>query len=1055
MLSSLNEKQIEAINHLEGPSLVLAGAGSGKTKVLTTRIAHLIEQGISDYNILAITFTNKAAKEMRERLNILVPDNHTFVGTFHSFGLKIIRENLDKLGLDKNFTIIDSDDVISLIKRIMKDKNMDPKFISPYFVRSKISFIKNELLSDSDLDKYFNTEAEKEAVEIYYDYKKLLKNNNSVDFDDLLVLPTCLFKNNPEILEKYQEHYKYILIDEYQDTNEVQYKLSKMLADKYKNIFVVGDVNQCLIPGTLIETSKGTKAIEDIKDGDSVLSGVGFGKTNYEVVEKLIATNYEGKIIKIKTKTGKVIECTPEHMVFYKLPMEMDKFYVYLMYKKGLGFRIGQTRSYRTTKANVLANGLKQRLNQEHADKIWLLKRCDNQIEANYYEQYYASIYGLPQMVFSAEGRKILFNKNDIERFYKSVPTELRAAMLMNNEFLDMDYPHYSKSGFTRKTVSNRVININYLSCDKADKRSYHAQRISFNTTSLEYRTLLENVGFKVRDGKNKDFRIETERITMDEAFLFATKISHFIPDVNIVEKIRLSNKESFKFLPAGSLREGMLIPILDNNKIIEDEVINIDSYNYKGLVYDLSIPTTRNYLANNICVHNCIYAFRGANFRNILNFEKDYKDTHVIRLEQNYRSTRNILEAANSVIKNNKERKDLKLYSNLGDGLKVKYLRSYDEKHEIALIVDEIKRLLNEGYSYKDIAIFYRTNAQSRNVEEVLLKNNFPYKVVGSYYFYNRKEIKDLICYLRLINNPRDDVSLIRVINVPKRKIGNKSVSDIATKAKTMGLSMFDAIDSGKELEFKNLILDLQKAALNLSLTELIDVVLEKSGIKKELTEEKTLDSEFRMENLMEFKSITASFEARTGSVNLGDFLDEISLIADISEHQDDDNVITLMTLHSAKGLEFKVVFITGMEEGLFPHSNAFLEGNSGIEEERRLCYVGFTRAKERLYLTNAKKRMIYGKTNSNPPSRFINEISPDVLEMSNYSIKEEKFVAKDNMYTDEVVEYQKGDIVMHTIYGRGVVLDVDDKFVNIAFARNFGVRKLMKNHKSLKKVS
>ena len=693
MFDKLNEQQIKAVKHIDGPCLVIAGAGSGKTKVLTTRIAYLMEQGISDTNILAITFTNKAAKEMRERLNVMVPGTRVFVGTFHSFGLKIIRENLELLGMDKNFTILDSDDVLSLIKKIMKDLGMDIKEISPYFVRNKISFIKNELLTDALLDKYFNTEVEKKVIEIYHAYLKVLKKNNSVDFDDLLKLPVELFKRHSDVLERYQEHYQYILIDEYQDTNEVQYKLSKMLADKYKNIFVVGDPSQ--------------------------------------------------------------------------------------------------------------------------------------------------SIYG-----------------------------------------------------------------------------------------------------------------------------------------------------------------------------------------------------------------------FRGANFRNILDFEKNFKNTEVIKLEQNYRSTKNILDAANSVIKNNKERKEMELYSTLGDGVKVKYLRSYDEKHEIALIVDEIKKLLKEGYTYQDIAIFYRTNAQSRNVEEVLLKNGFPYKVVGSYYFYNRKEIKDLLCYLRLINNTNDDVSLRRVINTPKRKIGNKSVLDLERRADAAGISMFDAIDSGKELEFKNIILELQQDALNLSLTELIDDVLDKSGLKRELESEHTLEADLRLENLMEFKSITASYEARTGSVNLGDFLDEISLIADISEHQDDDNVITLMTLHSAKGLEFPIVFITGMEEGIFPHQNAFLEGDAGIEEERRLCYVGFTRAKERLYLTNARKRMLYGKTTSNAPSRFISEIQGDVLETLNSSVKEEKVINKEELYSDTDVEYKKGDLVMHTIYGKGVVIDVDEKFVNIAFAKNFGIRKLMKNHKSLKKI-
>ena len=338
--------------------------------------------------------------------------------------------------------------------------------------------------------------------------------------------------------------------------------------------------------------------------------------------------------------------------------------------------------------------------------------------------------------------------------------------------------------------------------------------------------------------------------------------------------------------------------------------------------------------------------------------------------------------------------------------------------------------------------------------MEEQFLKSNIPYKVVGSYYFYSRKEIKDLICYLRLILNPHDEISLRRVINVPKRKIGASTIANIENNAKEQGISLFDAINSGKELEFKNLIQNLQKESESLSLTELIDVVLEKTGMKSELENDPSLDSELRLDNLMEFKSITATFESQTGSVNLGDFLEEISLIADISEHKNLDDVVTLMTIHSAKGLEFDVVFLVGMEEGIFPHANALIE-RDGIEEERRLCYVGITRARKELYLTNAKRRMLYGRDSSNPPSRFIEEIDNDLLEMTNNSIKEEKVIKKENMYNEEDVDYQNGDVVMHATYGRGVVIGVDKSIITIAFAKNFGVRKLMKNHKSIKKMS
>ena len=689
LLKNLNKEQIEAVKTIDGPVLVMAGAGSGKTKVLTTRIAYLIEEGIPSYNILAITFTNKAAAEMRDRVSNLIGDVSSFIGTFHSLGVRIIRENHDILGLPNNFTIIDSDDTNTIIKKLLKEMNLDSKQYSPSYVRNRISFIKNQMLTDGELDRLFNTPMDKVVVEIYHRYNNKLKTSASVDFDDLLLLPVNLFKERKDILEYYQDKYRYILIDEYQDTNPVQYKLSVMLSNKYKNIFVVGDMNQS-------------------------------------------------------------------------------------------------------------------------------------------------------------------------------------------------------------------------------------------------------------------------------------------------------------------------------------------------------------------------IYAFRQADFRNISNFEKDFKGAKVIKLEHNYRSTNNILSAANEVIKHNTERKDLKLFSDNGDGVKIKYMRSYDEKHEIALVIDEIKHLLSEGYKNEDIAILYRTNAQSRAIEDVFLAKGIPYKVFGSYYFYNRKEIKDLISYLRLIYNPHDEISLRRVINTPKRGIGEIAIAAIEERAKQQNISMFEALETRKELEFKEIIEDLIKRSESLSLTELIDEVLERSGMKKELESSKALEDEIRLENLMEVKSITASFEERTGSANLGDFLEEVSLIADISNHTEDGDVVTLMTLHSAKGLEFPVVFLVGMEEGLFPHNMSLMENN--LEEERRLCYVGITRAKERLYLTNAKRRMLYGKENMNIPSRFISEIDEKLIEKIGPK-EENKVIDKKQMYTNDNNDITEGSIISHEQYGTGVVVKCDGSLISVAFKT--GIKKLMKNHKSIKKIN
>ena len=460
------------------------------------------------------------------------------------------------------------------------------------------------------------------------------------------------------------------------------------------------------------------------------------------------------------------------------------------------------------------------------------------------------------------------------------------------------------------------------------------------------------------------------------------------------------------------------------------------------------------------------IYGFRNANFRNILNFEKDYKDAYVVTLESNYRSTNNILECANCVIRNNKERKELNLKGTIGEGVKTQYITCENGKAEALTIIEEIKKLYNQGYDYKDIGILYRTNGQSRLLEEVFLKENVPYNVVGAYYFYQRKEIKDLLSYLKLINNQDDDIALRRVINEPKRGIGEKAIENLSNEATTNGSSMFKAITKGKELAFKDLILDMVKTQEDLSLTEFIDYVIDKSGIRASLTEEKSLENDLRLDNLEEFKSVTASFEERTGSVNLSDFLEEISLVADISEHKEEKDAVTLMTVHSAKGLEFDCVFICGLEEGIFPHQNAF-GSESEIEEERRLCYVGITRARKVLYLTNAHSRILYGREQINPPSRFIKEIDKNLLDIKvkNTSLERPKsknvgriptFSNKNSFYNNEAAmeELKVGDHLMHSLYGKGTVVAMDNTFYTVAFSSRFGIKKIMKNFKGIRKV-
>ncbi len=697
MIETLNDKQKEAVLYNEGPLLIIAGAGAGKTKTLTTKIAYLIEEGFAmPYNILAITFTNKAAKEMKDRLFSLIGDlaKQVQVSTFHSFGLKLLRENYKKLGYEKNFVIMDSDDSLTVVKKIIKDLGYDPKIYNPRAIRNKISSCKNEMMTPEMYERYAVSDYEKVILEVYKKYEEKLQKNNSVDFDDLLLLPIKLFKENKEVLDRYQDQYQYILIDEYQDTNEAQYILSKLISAKNRKITCVGDDSQS-------------------------------------------------------------------------------------------------------------------------------------------------------------------------------------------------------------------------------------------------------------------------------------------------------------------------------------------------------------------------IYSFRGANYKNILNFEKDYKDAKTILLEENYRSTTTILDAANQVIKNNKQRKDKNLWTNRGQGEKIKYYRAYNERDEAQYVIRKIKELRNKGVEYKDIAVLYRTNAQSRVLEEEMLKENMPYRVIGSFYFYSRKEIKDLIAYLRLIHNSKDNVSLLRVINTPKRGIGLKTIENLTRKADEEGTSIYDAITAGKELEFKKNIEKLKTLSEELTLTELIDKVLDASGMRQELESEKTLESEVRLENLEEFKSITKSFEEREGLISLEDFLLEISLISDVEEYKDDPNRVSLMTVHSVKGLEFNHVFVVGMEEGIFPHMNSLME-LSDLEEERRLCYVAITRAKDDLHLVNARRRTLFGKEQINPVSRFIGEINKDLIEtnVKEELPKQEEKINTEDVFREEEVDYQVGDYVYHETFGAGRVVEVTTTLVSVAFKHPHGIKKLLKNHKKLSKV-
>ena len=693
-IEALNERQKEAVITTEGPVLVIAGAGSGKTKVLTTRIAYLIKnKNISSDNILAITFTNKAAKEMKDRVSNILNQNvrRMHISTFHSFGVEILKKYGYLINVDKNFTILDSDDSLKVIKIIVEDMNLT-KTISPKHIKDVISSYKNKLILPEEAEKNTFTFEEKQIVDIYNKYQRKLANSNSVDFDDLLLMPYLILDKNINVLEALQEQYKYILIDEYQDTNDAQYFLVKMLSKKYQNLFVVGDSDQS-------------------------------------------------------------------------------------------------------------------------------------------------------------------------------------------------------------------------------------------------------------------------------------------------------------------------------------------------------------------------IYSFRGANYKNILNFTKDFPNAKVIKLEQNYRSTNNILNIANNVIKNNIERSHKDLWSSLGEGEDVKFFHVNTEEDEVNYVISEIKKISSK-YNYDEIAVIYRTNAQSRLFEQLFINNAIPFKLVGSFGFFNKKEIKDLIAYLKLINNPKDDISFLRIVNYPTRGIGNKTIENLQKEADSLNLSLYDSIkeEDKKLIIFKNLMEELKKSSKTMSLKNLVEEICDKTKIIEDIKKDNDLESSIREENIKEFITYVDNFEKDNES-NLGEFLENLILFSDKENSEDaDDKKVNLMTVHAVKGLEFKVVFVVGLEESLFPYQLS-LENVKDIEEERRLYYVAVTRAKEKLYLLAAKRRYAFAKVSYNPLSRFVYESNINLIKEKSswnmpFKIEKEEFYS-----TKETTDYNVDDLVYHEIFGKGKIIEIHDDVLVIAFSYKYGIKKLLKNHKKLAK--
>ena len=1110
----LNKEQYEGATTIEGQVLILAGAGSGKTRVLTHRIAHMVEDlNIAPYNILAITFTNKAAKEMKDRVRALIGEcaENMWISTFHSTCVKILRREIDKIGYKSSFTIYDSSDQKTLVKECMKTVNINDKDISEQEIISKIGKAKDRMQTARSfkLENESNFR-ENKIADVYEMYQKRLKENNALDFDDLIFKTVELFKSNPETLEFYQRKFKYIMVDEYQDTNGAQYELVKLLASKYKNICVVGDDDQCLVEGSMVSTENKDVEIEKLMKEDLVRVASGNGETSLLKISDINKKKYCGKIVKITTKNNRVIKATPNHISFGKISLEEDKYYVYLMYKSGFGYRIGQTSSVRS-RDDRDASGLAIRLNGEQADKMWIIKVCDTKGDATYYEQYYSVKYGIPTIVFNSRSRNITISQEQIEKMFKEIDTINAAEKLMEDEFLYNEYPHHLSNAVIRGDSIRKRVNLSFFGGKKSVQRGIYSHRIGLNSSGDDSKNKFIEAGFNVRDGQRNTYRVETERALYDEAEEFARKLSMVEESFEILKKAKLSNDKSFMFMPIGSFKPGMSIAIQNSEKIEEDIVISVELEDYDGYVYDLNIDNARNYIANGIVVHNCIYQWRGADIKNILDFEKDYPDAKVIKLEQNYRSKGNILNAANVVIVNNSNRKSKALRTEQELGSKIKVYRAYSDSDEGDFVGKQILDIRkNEDKKYNDFAILYRTNAQSRIFEESFRRKGIPYKIVGGTRFYDRKEIKDILAYLKVLINPQDDISIRRIINVPKRSIGDATVNKIQDFADSFELNMWDALSEVRSIPtltprnvscidpFVQLMENLMILSETTPVSMLIETILEDTGYMDQLKKSNEIEDKSRIENLKELVSDAVDFEKNSEDKSLSAYLEKVSLVQDTDKIEDEDDSVVLMTVHSAKGLEFPVVFMVGMENGIFPGSASF-EKESEMEESRRLCYVGITRAKEILFMTSAEVRRVFGKTVAYSQSDFINEIKPDLKEyvsVEKTGIKSRESFINKSSYNNphslrnnmtrtvsgsglnasrpnsigsssignissgdyiSVAEATMGRKVMHEKFGVGTIVSVqnsgDDKKLTIAFDKQ-GVKVLLLSFAKLKMI-
>jgi DNA helicase-2/ATP-dependent DNA helicase PcrA len=995
MHGELNEAQQAAVMHKDGALLIVAGAGAGKTRVVVHRIAELIHQGVRPEKILAVTFTNKAANEMKTRVGKLIgadftlspydrPRTHPFIGTFHVLCLHIIRTFHKDAGLPARFTIYDRSDSTRAAKEAIVAAGFDPKELDPRRVISAMGRAKGEALSPSEFRDRAKSYIDDAIAEVWERYDVILAKENALDFDDILVTAYRLLAGKPHVREHFQGAWEYLHVDEYQDTNGVQYEIMRMLAEKHGNLAVVGDHDQCLVVGTAVTMADGSqKPIEKVRRGDMVLSNFGSGTMRPAAVTRAVRRGHRGDLIVITTEGGKTLTSTPEHIHFagYRLGIVPQSHFTYLMHKREVGWRLGTSQVYTKGQRRPMV-GFQQRCNQEHADAVWIVGVHQSPNEARVLEYRLSLTHRIPTLPFVA--RKGLstggyvHDQEALSSIFKSFDTEKAARSLLWTYGLSYNHPHHraqSHVGVRR--------NVTLTLC--GDGRSASTlHRIAMVGNDEEGRVALRGLGFSVRPAKPglKSWRFETAHKDYGALVDIVARLRTAFPDLVIVENARLGvnkknqrNGNSLRFTPAASVMPGMA---LFNTRGGYDIVKKVERTRASSApVYDLDVQGTHNFIANGIVTHNCIYSWRGASLDHIMNFERDFPGATTVILTENYRSTKTILAAANDAIAKNLRRKEKVLVTANEDGEKIAVAGLPTETEEARFVARECSRLIQRGAAPEDIAVLYRANFQSRVLEEEFLRADVAYQVLGTRFF-ERKEIKDALSYLKLATVGQSAAELARAIASPARGLGKVAL------AKVLSGRDGELPDTQRQKvhAFRAALERIAERSRAAPASETVRYALNESGLWR-LYEEGHGEDEERLENLKELVSVAAKYDGLPPGEGVARLLDEAALQSDqdeLPQKREDRPGVKLMTVHAAKGLEFPVVFVVGLEEGLFPHER---DGEGDDEEERRLFYVALTRAEKKAYLTYAETRRIFGRPTMNVPSEFVTEMDQSLVEV------------------------------------------------------------------------